>query len=403
MADKKRKQDGTLSHFVVKKAKVAQDAAPGFGASKDTTEGEGGTILDAAARLAEFQALLDFSLVDSEEEIARRLQTISKTLLHGFKLVVKPDGSSQEIEFQVMEAEFYLQIDGLHEDPFTHGSEEQKFSGQWYFHRAPRFSKDSHRSLTSATEYRDGSRKGLDITLGALALNTPTSEESRSDDSRGPQSRRGGILLRSLREVNNKAIISGPSLLVDRLLSASGVATIKELVETKWNGDISAFRTPSATSQGPFLYLKPALLKSSTIYFSPRIGLELSHPGTTSVYKLPLHPRIRFLPKRYRFFGNPELLVSKGRPQTFLGILQSRLSSHPNEDAGLRKPSLAKEISRLMALKEPTAVKYLADYMEGRNGGEKLVDSFIGAKGKGASGSPATYLKMMGAISNLEV
>jgi hypothetical protein len=36
---------------------------------------------------------------------------------------------------------------------------------------------------------------------------------------------------------------------------------------------------------------------------------------------LPLHPRIQFLSKSYRFFTHPQGLVANGRPQTFLGVL----------------------------------------------------------------------------------
>ena len=133
MSDKKRKQDGTLSNFIVKKAKTSGKSVDSgeLGNKGDGNVAEGDADFDPATRLDEFQALLDFSLVDTEEEIAKRLDVISQTLLHGFRLVARHQESAKEVEFQVMEAEFYLQIDGLHEDPFTHGSEEQKFSGRW--------------------------------------------------------------------------------------------------------------------------------------------------------------------------------------------------------------------------------------------------------------------------------
>lgn len=140
MADRKRKQEGTVSHFFAKKAKTGQDTGTSNDGSDcstarkaDNTEEfeEGSPDFDVAACVAEFLALLDFSLVDTNEEIARRLDLISESLLHSFSLVVKPEKASKEIEFQIMEAEFYLHIDGLHEDPFSHGSEDKKFSGRW--------------------------------------------------------------------------------------------------------------------------------------------------------------------------------------------------------------------------------------------------------------------------------
>jgi hypothetical protein len=81
----------------------------------------------------ELQELLDFSQgIKTEEDIERRFKHIAETLLHGFHLVVVKDTiTSKEVEFEILEAEFYLQLNGCHEDPFTHGSEEQKISGKW--------------------------------------------------------------------------------------------------------------------------------------------------------------------------------------------------------------------------------------------------------------------------------
>jgi len=54
-----------------------------------------------------------------------------------------------------------------------------------------------------------------------------------------------------------------------------------------------------------------------------------------------------------------------------------------------------------MSLKEPTCAKYLAEYIAGRQDGVDLLNTFVGPKGKGASSSPYSYLRMMGALSNL--
>ncbi|KDR84390.1 hypothetical protein GALMADRAFT_711077 [Galerina marginata CBS 339.88] len=156
MSEKKRKAEANVYPLFLKKAK------PG---SKDTSTQTAPKDFHADANLAAFQELLDFSLVNDEAEITRRFDIIPRMLIHEFRLVVKPE-NKPEVEFQIMEAEFYIQVATCHEDPFTHWSEEQKISGRWYFNRAPKFSKDSHRSLTSSTEYRSGSRKGMDLTLG---------------------------------------------------------------------------------------------------------------------------------------------------------------------------------------------------------------------------------------------
>jgi hypothetical protein len=44
-------------------------------------------------------------------------------------------------------------------------------------------------------------------------------------------------------------------------------------------------------------------------------------------------------------------------------------------------------------------VKYLGDYKAGLQNG--ALHSFVGSAGKGASASPATYLKMMGTLERI--
>jgi len=367
------------------------------------------------------QDLLDFSRVKTEEDIERRFKHIAASLLHGSHLVVvvQDDEDTKEIEFEILEAEFYLLIDGCYEDPFTHCHEKQKVSGQWYFHRVPRKTADSHRSSTSLTGYRGGTRKGLDLTIGRLSPvlskhfvpAPPISNPPELLHEFGDQQLLcGGILLRSLRELGpNGKVISGPSLLVDRIINVSGASSISDLVENKWAGDTCAFIS-GKDEQSTRLFLRPVSEPSatssssraaSTIFFSPRIGLDLSHPGTTNPEILPLHPRIQFLPKPYRFFTHPEELVANGRPQTFLGVLSLCISTNSDFTEALKKPLLCQEIAALMSLKEQTCAKYLAEYVAGRDGGVDLLKSFVGPKGKGASSSPSSYLRMMGALSNL--
>ena len=289
--------------------------------------------------------------------------------------------------------------------------------GNRCFHRAPRKTADSHRSSTSLTGYRGGTRKGLDLTIGrilppVLSRHFVPPISNQPDHGFGDQQLLcGGILLRSLRELGpNGKVISGPSLLVDHIINVSGASSISDLVENKWAGDTCAFIS-GKDERSTRLFLRPVSEPSSTssssrtastIFFSPRIGLDLSHPGTTNPEILPLHPRIQFLPKAYRFFTHPEVLVANGRPQTFLGVLSQCIST-TNSDftEALKKPLLSQEIAVLMALKEPTCAKYLAEYVAGREGGVDLLKSFVGPKGKGASSSPSSYLRMMGALSNL--
>jgi hypothetical protein len=84
-------------------------------------------------------------------------------------------------------------------------------------------------------------------------------------------------------------------------------------------------------------------------------------------------------------------------------VLRPSIASASSHSAGLKKPFLSKAIASLIGIKDATAAKYLGDYVAGHEAGLRLIDSFIGEKGKGASSSPATYLKMMGALSNMEL
>lgn len=77
----------------------------------------------------ELQKLLDFSTVSEEIEMNARFKQIASMLLHDYRLVLTSGGS--EFEYDLIEVEFYLYKSGCHEDPFTHGTEEQKESGRW--------------------------------------------------------------------------------------------------------------------------------------------------------------------------------------------------------------------------------------------------------------------------------
>lgn len=278
-----------------------------------------------------------------------------------------------------------------------------------YFHRAPRRSADSHRSMTSLTGYRGGTRKGLDLTIGRpLCMRSPyftsASTEAGGNDITAETLLRGGALLRTLQRISDSKVISGPSLLVDQILLLSKASSIADLVEHKWARDTSAFlSSDSQSSQGAptSLFLKPLLpsdaARKPPVYRSPRIGLELSHPGTTAT---PAHPRVIFLPKRYRYFVHPDLLMSNGRTQTFLGVLQACLDSGRYGEVPFKSASLRSALVNITGLKNSTVDKYLADYQAGIDGGS--LGSFVGPSGKGVSGSPSTYLCMMGTLVNLQ-
>lgn len=76
------------------------------------------------------EGLLDLSSLQEERAICNRFDEIARVLIHEYHLVVHRAGV--ETAFEIQEMEFYFQKAVCHEDPFTHGSEEQKVSGRWY-------------------------------------------------------------------------------------------------------------------------------------------------------------------------------------------------------------------------------------------------------------------------------
>ncbi|KAJ8074013.1 hypothetical protein PM082_012303 [Marasmius tenuissimus] len=386
-----------------------------------------------ASSESELLHVLDFSTLTSEDRVIARFDELARKLLSGsFHLVISNSTTGSEVHYQFLEIEFYLWMSGCHEDPFTHGSEEQRISGRWYFHRAPKRSEDASRSLTSGG-YRGGTRKGLDLTLGSVdptvGINSSTVKsrffdsellESKSDELEDQQSPsvstsceiRGGILLRSMKRLGkDEKVISGPSLLVDEVLRQSSSNSnrskplgIAELVDTLWGGDISAFSRSAEGSRSTTMFLQAvdtsdsglSAVKPVTIHRSPRIGLELSHPGTLPERH---HPRVVYLDRRYRYFVHPQLLTANGRVQTFLGILDD-VQSEGVAKGKDKVQSVSKErIAELTGLKTTSVANYLNYYLEGHEGGN--LKSFVGPAGKGACSSPATYLRMMGTLARV--
>jgi hypothetical protein len=81
-----------------------------------------GPTLDALA------ALLDLSdVLGDSAALSARFAALAHTLLHDYHLCA--DGGT----FEILELEFYLRAPG-HLDPFAHGTDEQRVSGNWCVH-----------------------------------------------------------------------------------------------------------------------------------------------------------------------------------------------------------------------------------------------------------------------------
>jgi hypothetical protein len=73
--------------------------------------------------------LLDLTPLTTLLDISSRFDQIADALFFDFQLSL--GCGNVQTEFEILELEFYLKNPGCHEDPFTHGSEEQKQSGRW--------------------------------------------------------------------------------------------------------------------------------------------------------------------------------------------------------------------------------------------------------------------------------
>ncbi|KAF8713660.1 hypothetical protein RHS03_00437, partial [Rhizoctonia solani] len=329
--------------------------------------------------------LLDMTHVPPGTEPSH-FHTIAQTLMQGFELCVTSK-SSVVTSYELLEVEFYWYNEQSgHIDPFTHAAEEQRVSGNWYFHRAPRRVPPNSQSTAPVPSpktngFRGGTRKGLDLTFGVPASDEPTAPVAY-----------GGILLRTLRNTQTKKVTCGPSLLVDQVLQSSGTTELSTLVGTHWGGDTSAFLHDDGQPGPSRMFLRPVdrdlkgISKLPKMYTSPRIGLELSRiqtPGEATAS----HPRVQYVTRPYRFFTHPDLMGSI-RPQTFYGLLQAH-------EAGQIARAAIADVSGM----KPSQVSTFCEYVEGgRRAGPGAVKEFVGEKGKGVGPSAARFLKMAGVV-----
>ena len=91
------------------------------------------TVNDAAETngKSDLPILLDFTHANSTSEISARFDQLGTALLHDYQIVAIHGTNNRQSLYEVLELEFYLIKPGSHEDPFTHGSEEQRRSGRW--------------------------------------------------------------------------------------------------------------------------------------------------------------------------------------------------------------------------------------------------------------------------------
>lgn len=198
------------------------------------------------------------------------LSDVVECLLHRAELVVFGRTC------RLVELEFYLYSDS-HPDPFTHRHAVQQSFGQWYFHR-------------SGEGFKNGSFKGLDVTLG--------SGQSY-----------GGLLIRSM-STPEGLVLNGPCVCVNYMLTVGRLTQPRELHEM-----VSSRKAWDLKSD---LFLKLGPESRETVYTSPRVGLSLKR------VQLKERP-FDFILADYRFLTNPQD-VRKGRPHLIVSLLNKGYS-----------------------------------------------------------------------------
>jgi 3-methyladenine DNA glycosylase Mpg len=229
-------------------------------------------------------AITAFSINDELDDVdyEKVFGAMANRLLKGSVLVV---GSKHR--FLISEIEFYLKS-RAHDDPFTHGVDEQQRSCRWYFHR-------------QGHSYRGGTYKGLDVTFG-------------NDNAAG------GILIRSVLPIDarslsvaqqRKSLIQGPCCVVNRILELLDVDSVQALVDTVLGGNVA--RVDDVESQ-----LRIETRRADDDHFdvvrSARVGLNLTKRN------VPLATQLDYVMRRYRYATFTRALA-KGRALLVAGCL----------------------------------------------------------------------------------
>lgn len=199
-------------------------------------------------------AFLERLRVDPSKGAARELVRVARYLQNYTVLMVKGR------PYRLCELEAYLKSPE-HDDPFVHAAEEQSRFAHWYFHKR-------------GTGYKEGTRKGLDITFGQPGLF------------------HGGLLVRAVGALDEAGhYIDGPSLVVDEILRAFKVGKVADLARV--------FIKRLTREESPDLYLvsKPDLHPGEWCA-GPRVGLTLKSKN--------FEARRSFIDRPYRFHICPD-------------------------------------------------------------------------------------------------
>ncbi len=191
-----------------------------------------------------------FAILSTQPKITPEyINNFAKTLLNNYVIRVKNH------EFQICEIEFYINSES-HPDTYTHGDPLQKNFGKIYFHRM------------NGKSYKGGTFKGVDLTFG-------------------DQNMYFGVLIRSMYDILNEEMISGPCNVVNKILALNNCNNINEFMAEK--------QEPlDAVSNKDFCFAKSDVVFNNNIYVGPRIGLSDKY--------------LEWKNKLYRFVSRVELI-----------------------------------------------------------------------------------------------
>ena len=150
----------------------------------------------------------------------------------------------------------------------------------------------------------------------------------------------GGVLIRSLENIESGEIVCGPSKCVDHILESCGGDTVATFVNDKLKKDLSVLKETS------LLHIKLIdTAEKATVYYSPRVGLHMTKKGASDELQ------IKYCFRLYRALTNPST-ISKGRTLVVSTLLSENLP--------------VKEISAITGVKEATVVKYKGLFEKGK-------------------------------------
>lgn len=179
--------------------------------------------------------VIDYTNIDQE-----LLDRVAKSLLNKHQIITE-DNESNLKQYRICEIEFYVRNES-HNDEYVNQDESQMTYGKWYFHR------------TKTGNYKGGTYKGIDLTLGDVDSNTYF-----------------GVSIRSIYSEEDDEFIEGSCRSVNKILELNSCKNVKEYMESRSD-------PPSARSTKNFYIKRCKGLKKHEVHSGPRIGLSKKYP-----------------------------------------------------------------------------------------------------------------------------